>query len=251
MEYHNALIKPNWPAPPNIKAAVTTRCIPGEQQKPIVSPYDGFNLATHVGDSAEKIATNRRLLEKVLGLSCSPCWLDQRHTSRIVNVHDFPQGAQADASFAIRPGPACIVQTADCLPVLFCDKKGTRVAAAHVGWRGLADGILEATVDSLQLKPEDLLIWLGPAIGPEAYEVDRPVYDAFINRNPEAEQAFGPSRPGHWYTNLYTLARLRLGACGIKVIYGGGFCTHSNPELFYSYRRNPVTGRMASLVWLE
>lgn len=254
MEYHAAFIQPNWPAPPNVKAVVTTRHAPDEKkQKLLTSPYDGFNLASHVGDQPKNVQANRHLLEKTLGLSGSPCWLDQRHSCRVIDVHDYPQGTlpQADASFSNRPGPACVVQTADCLPVLFCDKQGTSVAAAHAGWKGMADGILEATVDRLKLKPGNLLVWLGPAIGPDAYEIDRPVYEAFIKRDPKAEQAFGPSRPGHWYMNLYTLARQKLIACGIDIIYGGGFCTYTHPELFYSYRRNPVTGRMASLIWLE
>jgi YfiH family protein len=210
-------------------------------------PFDTFNLGDHVEDDPLAVATNRQLLRDPLG--CAPAWLSQVHGIQVVAA-DSGQIAVADASYALGAGVACAVLTADCLPVLFCDRAGTRVAAAHAGWRGLAGGVLEATVQAMALPPEQLLAWLGPAIGPAAFEVGAEVREVFVAAHPQAASAFVPSRnSGRFMADIYALARIRLAACGVTAVYGGGFCTVSDPR-FYSYRRAARTGRFASLVWL-
>ncbi|AZD18102.1 peptidoglycan editing factor PgeF [Pseudomonas chlororaphis] len=234
---------PDWPAPAGVKACVTTRA--GGVS---LAPFDSLNLGDHVDDNPEAVAENRRRLTD--RFSIKPAWLKQVHGIDVVEA-DPSVVATADASWTATPGIACSAMTADCLPALFCDRAGTRVAAAHAGWRGLAAGVLEATLDSLKVAPEDVLVWLGPAIGPQAFEVGPEVREAFVRHLPQTEQAFVPSRnPGKLMADIYTLARLRLAACGVTAVYGGGFCTVSDPR-FYSYRRSPRTGRFASLIWLE
>ncbi|ROL86997.1 peptidoglycan editing factor PgeF [Pseudomonas chlororaphis] len=234
---------PDWPAPAGVKACVTTRA--GGVS---LAPFDSLNLGDHVDDNPEAVAENRRRLTDCF--SIKPAWLKQVHGIDVVEA-DPSVVATADASWSATPGIACSAMTADCLPALFCDRAGTRVAAAHAGWRGLAAGVLEATLDSLKVVPEDVLVWLGPAIGPQAFEVGPEVREAFVRHLPQTEQAFVPSRnPGKLMADIYTLARLRLAACGVTAVYGGGFCTVSDPR-FYSYRRSPRTGRFASLIWLE
>ncbi|WP_263223936.1 peptidoglycan editing factor PgeF [Pseudomonas alabamensis] len=238
-----ALLLPDWPAPASVRACVTTR--EGGVSRP---PYDTFNLGDHVGDDPVAVAENRRRLSDAFAIQ--PAWLKQVHG---VVVADADPGRvdEADASWTERPGIACAVMTADCLPVLFCDRAGTRVAAAHAGWRGLAGGVLEATVDRLGVPADDLLVWLGPAIGPGAFEVGPEVRDAFVATHPEAADAFVPGeRPGKLMADLYRLARIRLAALGITAVYGGGFCTVTDPR-FFSYRRDPHGGRFASLIWLD
>ena len=233
---------PQWPAPANVKAVVTTRN-GGISQ----APYNGFNLAAHVGDAPEAVAHNRAQLS---GFGCTPVWLNQVHSIDVVPAV-AGQLATADASFTEEPGLACTVLTADCLPVLFTTLQGDRVAAAHAGWRGLAGGILEATACALKANPDEILVWLGPAIGPTAFEVGPEVYETFIAQHPEAEQALiASARVGHFYADLYQLARIRLAAIGITRVFGGDFCTFSDAR-FYSYRRQAQTGRMASLIWLD
>ncbi|MEE3635074.1 peptidoglycan editing factor PgeF [Pseudomonas sp. FFUP_PS_473] len=236
------LLTPDWPAPASVKACVTTRA-GGVSQ----APYDSLNLGDHVGDEPAAVAENRRRLTAEYAIQ--PAWLKQVHG--VVVAHADPHViAEADASWTETPGVACTVMTADCLPALFCDRAGTRVAAAHAGWRGLANGVLEATLDSLQVDPHDVLVWLGPAIGPAAFEVGAEVREAFMATHPETAQAFVPGdKPGKYMADIYALARLRLAARGVTAVYGGGFCTVSDPR-FFSYRRNPGTGRFASLVWL-
>lgn len=234
---------PDWPAPARVKACVTTRA--GGVS---LAPFDSLNLGDHVDDDPQAVAENRRRLTD--RFSMQPAWLKQVHGIDVVEA-DPSVVATADASWTATPGIACSAMTADCLPALFCDRAGTRVAAAHAGWRGLAAGVLEATLDSLKVAPEDVLVWLGPAIGPQAFEVGPEVRDAFVRHLPPTEQAFVPSHnPGKFMADIYTLARLRLAACGVTAVYGGGFCTVSDPR-FYSYRRSPRTGRFASLIWLE
>lgn len=235
-------ILPDWPAPASVRACVTTRL--GGASRP---PYDSFNLGTHVEDQASAVAANRDRLQRLIG--ATPAWLSQVHSAVVVTA-DPAQVAVADGSWSATPGVACSVLTADCLPVLFCDRAGTRVAAAHAGWRGLAGGVLEATLDALGCPGDQVLAWLGPAIGPEAFEVGPEVRDAFVTVQAEAASAFVPSaNPGRFLADLYALARLRLATRGVTAVYGGGFCTFSDPR-FYSYRRSAVTGRFASLVWL-
>lgn len=241
-----SFILPDWPAPQHVRAVATTR-LGGVSQ----SPYDSFNLATHVGDNAAYVQQNRQQLVAQLGLQHEPCWLQQVHSNRIIEATVSRDVIEADASFSRIPEQGCVVMTADCLPVLFCDRQGTVVAAAHAGWRGLADGILENTIAAMQVPETDVLAWLGPAIGPQVYEVGTNVYDVFMQQNSAAGLAFNVTRPGHWLMDIYQLARQRLQAVGMTHIYGGDYCTFSDNERFYSYRRDGVTGRMASLIWLQ
>lgn len=233
---------PDWPAPAGVKACVTTRA--GGVS---LAPFDSFNLGDHVGDNPEAVAENRRRLTD--HFSIQPAWLKQVHG--IAVAHADPNiTATADASWTTTPGIACAAMTADCLPALFCDRAGTRVAAAHAGWRGLAAGVLEATLESLAVPPEDVLVWLGPAIGPQAFEVGPEVRETFVQQLPEAAKAFVLSQnAGKFMADIYELARLRLAVRGVTAVYGGGFCTVTDPR-FFSYRRNPRTGRFASLIWL-
>ncbi|RMG54813.1 MAG: peptidoglycan editing factor PgeF, partial [Gammaproteobacteria bacterium] len=191
---------------------------------------------------------NRRLLREVLDLPAEPLWLEQVHGA---DVLEEAAGCRGDARIVRRPGQVAVVLTADCLPVLFAARDGRAVAAAHAGWRGLAAGILERTVEAFDCAPDALMAWLGPAIGPQAFEVGEEVRAAFVDEDPRAEVAFVPVRPGHWLCDLYRLARLRLETAGVASIHSGGRCTFSECELFYSYRRDGRTGRMASLIWME
>ncbi|BBP67086.1 MULTISPECIES: peptidoglycan editing factor PgeF [Pseudomonas] len=234
---------PDWPAPDRVKACVTTRA--GGVS---LAPFDSLNLGDHVEDDPAAVGENRRRLTDRFAIR--PAWLRQVHGIDVVEA-DPSQVATADASWTATPGIACAAMTADCLPVLFCDHAGTRVAAAHAGWRGLANGVLEATLDSLQLPADQVLAWLGPAIGPQAFEVGPEVRDAFTAQLPSTAQAFVPSHnAGKFLADIYALARLRLAARGVTAVYGGGLCTVTDPR-FFSYRRNPRTGRFASLVWLD
>ena len=239
----NTFLIPDWPAPAGIRACVTTRA-----NGVSVAPFDSFNLGDHVGDDPVAVAHNRQRLTQIFDVQ--PAWLSQVH-GVVVAPADPQQIVEADASWTAMPGIACTVMTADCLPALFCDRAGTRVAAAHAGWRGLAAGVLEAAALSLNVEPCDILVWLGPAIGPKAFEVGGEVRDVFIKDMPHAGTAFVPSiNAGRFMADIYALARLRLARCGITAVYGGGFCTVTDPR-FYSYRRSPRTGRFASLVWIE
>jgi YfiH family protein len=238
------LITPIWPAPAQVRAYSTTRH--GGYSKP---PYHGLNLADHVGDEA--VAANRALLVQSLKLPSEPVWLKQVHGIHTVTATLEHKNGAADASIARQPGQVCVILTADCLPVLFCDRGGNCVAAVHAGWRGLAGGILEATLQRLNVPAQDILVWLGPAIGPQAFEVGEEVRAAFMDFLPQAGDAFIPTRDGHWLADLYLLARQRLAHQGVTAVFGGDFCTYTDIERFYSYRRDKVTGRMASLIWLE
>lgn len=239
------LIHPDWPAPRSVRAVCTTRF--GGVSLP---PYDSLNLGDHVGDDPAAVAENRARLRRFLQLPAEPSWLSQVHGTCAMEAGAVRGRCEADASFAATPGVVCAVLTADCLPVLFCNRAGTRVAAAHAGWRGLASGVLEQTVRALAVPPGEILAWLGPAIGREAFEVGPEVREAFVQENPAAGHAFRPSPSGRWLADLYALARLRLASLGVTV-HGGDFCTFSDPHRFYSYRREPKTGRQASLIWLE
>ncbi|MEB0042439.1 peptidoglycan editing factor PgeF [Pseudomonas sp. MH10] len=234
---------PDWPAPANIKSCVTTRA--GGVS---LAPFDSFNLGDHVDDDPDAVAANRFRLTSHLGIQ--PAWLSQVHGVEVVHA-DPRRVIAADASWTDTPHVACTIMTADCLPVLFCDRSGTRVAAAHGGWRGLAAGILEATVVQMAVPASEIIVWLGPAIGPQAFEVGPEVREAFISTHPETLDAFLPSvNDGRFMADIYGLARLRLAACGVIAVYGGGFCTVNDPR-FYSFRRSARTGRFASLVWID
>ena len=235
-------LTPDWPAPHNVQACVTTAT--GGNS---AAPFAHFNLGAHVGDSLDDVQRNRDYLADALG--CQPTWLNQVHSDLVVTA-DARQILTADASVSREAGLASCIMSADCLPVLFTDQAGTCVAAAHAGWRGLVAGVLENTVASMQVAPQQVMAWLGPAIGVEAFEVGSEVREAFMLQHPSAGQAFVPSKNlGRWMADIYHLARIRLAACGVEAVYGGGFCTVTDPR-FYSYRRQPVTGRFASLVWI-
>jgi purine-nucleoside/S-methyl-5'-thioadenosine phosphorylase / adenosine deaminase len=213
-------------------------------------PWASFNLGDHVGDEPSHVSANRACLRGQL--PAEPIWLRQVHSARVVELGREPD-PEADAVFTRESGQVCAVLTADCLPVLFCDRAGSVVAAAHAGWRGLAGGVLESTVAAMQAAPEDILAWMGAAIGPQAFEVGDDVRVAFIDQHPEAAAAFLPhpaGLPGKWLADIYRLARIRLWRTGVEAVHGGGHCTFNESDRFYSYRRDGVTGRMAALVWL-
>jgi purine-nucleoside/S-methyl-5'-thioadenosine phosphorylase / adenosine deaminase len=240
-------LQADWPAPRNICTASTVRS--GGVSVP---PFDTLNLGAHVGDVPEAVRENRQRLHQALQLPSEPCWLEQVHGTAVVEAGEWSTPPQADACIARSPGQVCVVMTADCLPVLFCSREGDRVAAAHAGWRGLAGGVLESTVSSLGLPGSALLAWLGPAIGPQEFEVGDEVRIAFMARDAAAMQAFRPGyRPGHWLADLYLLARQDLARLGVAAVYGGGWCTVRDATRFFSYRRDGQTGRMASLIWMD
>lgn len=238
-------IRPDWPAPAGVSAVSTTRH--GGVSPP---PYHSLNLGTSGDDAPQHVEENRRRLQQGAAMPRQPVWLQQVHGRRVVAAHEVDDTPEADAAWTDEPGLPCAVLTADCLPVLFCDRAGTRVAAAHAGWRGLAAGVLESTVDAMQVEPADLFAWLGPAIGPDAFEVGDEVRERFLTLDPGATAAFRPSPQGRWLADLYRLARRRLNGLGVKEVSGGGFCTYTDAERFYSYRRDGETGRMATVIWL-
>ena len=243
-------ITPNWPAPSNIHAYVTTR--KGGQS---TGDYNSFNLAIHVGDDNTVVTNNRDHLQKILQLSAEPYWLTQVHGTRVLALDEIDtkkiNKPDADGSWTSQPNKICVVMSADCLPVLLCDQKGSCVSALHAGWRGLASVILEIGVKSLPVHSSQLIAWLGPAISIDAYEIGAEVREKFLKVDATAENAFRASdRAGHWYVDLYEIARQRLQSVGVTQIYGGEYCTHRDKELFYSYRRDGKTGRMASLIYL-
>ena len=279
-----SFLVPVWPAPERVKALTTTRG--GGCSAP---PYESFNMGDHVGDVPTCVGHNRRRLTELAGLPESPRWMNQVHGTRvsvesgilcsdsdsnsIVVPNQDESGCEADASITDQAGIVLAVMTADCLPVLVCDRQGERIGAIHAGWRGLLDGIIEQTFLGLSEqiaregggtapKPDDWLVWLGPAIGPEAFEVGDEVRQAFLAHDPAAEVAFRPPPPAphrphaqtsqsKWLADLYLLARQRLQGLGIEAIYGGGFCTYTDSQRFFSYRRDGVTGRMATCIWLD
>lgn len=240
-------VLPDWPAPATVRAMQTTR-----RGGCSVAPWDSLNLGDHVGDDPSHVLANRaRLRSRLPG---EPAWLKQVHGTRVVEaMPDVSPVIEADAAFARQSGAVCVVMTADCLPVLFCDRAGTVVGAAHAGWRGLAAGVLENTVAAMRARgAADILAWLGPAIGPDNFEVGAEVKEAFVQQQAGAQAAFRdyPGRPGKHLADIYQLARLRLAAVGVDQISGGGLCTVADTR-FYSYRRDRVTGRMGSLIWLK
>ncbi len=262
-------IIPDWPAPASVRSLITTR-----QGGVSDHPFARLNLGDHVGDDPLAVARNRQQLDQCL--PAAPCWLQQVHGTTVIDAATAGRSAQvvvADGAFSRDPGVVCAVMTADCLPVLLCDRAGAVVAAAHAGWRGLQAGILEQTVAAMGVSGPALIAYLGPAIGPQAFEVGVEVRTAFVDGNPEAAAAFKPvpmpaaDRPGDnrrannarcatapvggWLADIYLLARQRLCRLGVEAIYGGGYCTVEQESSFFSYRRDGVTGRMASLIWLS
>ncbi|HJW25859.1 MAG TPA: peptidoglycan editing factor PgeF [Rhodocyclaceae bacterium] len=237
------LIVPDWPAPPGVKALQTTR---GGGVS--AAPYASLNLGDHVGDEPAAVAANRRRLADCL--PAEPLWLTQVHGVTVADAGSARPGTEADGVVARQAGRVCAVMTADCLPLLLCDRAGTTVAAVHAGWRGLAAGVIEATVAAMGCSSENLLAWLGPAIGPGAFEVGDEVRAAFTVSDPRAADAFAPGAPGKWLADIWLLARQRLAALGVDAVWGGGECTVADGERFFSYRRDGVTGRMGTFIWL-
>ncbi|MDF2182322.1 peptidoglycan editing factor PgeF [Neptuniibacter sp. CAU 1671] len=239
-------ILPDWDAPTHIKALTTTRA--GGVSE---SPYAGLNLGDHVDDQPTSVAQNRSDLIQTLGLTRSPQWLNQVHGVDVVKAADNGAVPQADACWTDEACLACIVMTADCLPVFFTNADGSKVAVAHAGWRGLQQGVLEATLKIFS--PGDrVLAWLGPAIGPDAFEVGAEVREAFVGLGDQFAEGFSEQdQHGKYLADLYHLARLKLTQAGVEHVFGGQYCTYNDPERFYSYRRDGQTGRMASLIWIE
>lgn len=237
-------IQPDWAAPAPVHAAVTTR-LGGVS----TGRFASLNLAAHVGDDPAAVAENRRRLRAALALPAEPAWLAQVHGSGVAVLPGRPPEA-ADAAVARARGVVCAVLVADCLPVFLASRDGDRVGLAHAGWRGLAAGVVEATVRALDTDPVRLLAWLGPCIGPQAFEVGAEVREAFVSRDAAAADDFRPGRAGRFMADLPALARRRLAGCGVPEIHDSGLCTHADAARFYSYRRDGETGRMAALIWL-
>jgi len=239
-------IRPNWDAPASVRAVCTTRT--GGRSR---GAYASLNLADHVGDRADHVAINRASVARALGLPDSPVWLRQVHGTQVVDAARAAPGTEGDGAFTARAGVICAVLTADCLPVLLCDADGTRVAALHAGWRGLAAGVLERGVAALDCPPDRMIAWTGPAIGAGAFEVGEEVREALAVDEAQANARFSPAkRPGHWFADLRGLAADRLRACGVGEVCHDGGCTLSESDRFFSYRRDGACGRMATLIWL-
>jgi YfiH family protein len=240
------LIEADWPAPPNVRAVATTR-VGGAS----VGAYATLNLGSHVGDDPRAVSENRLRLRTALALDQEPVWLNQVHGTAVVEATSHNSPPTADASFARSRGQACVVLTADCLPVLLCDRQGTRVAAAHAGWRGLAGGVVESALRAMDVTPDRVLAWLGPAIEQDMFEVGPEVREQFVTRAADNAAAFKANARGRWQADLYDLARRELARLGITQVFGGGFRGYGDRERFFSFRRDGTTGRMATLVWMK
>jgi YfiH family protein len=249
------LIVPDWPAPVRVRAVSTERRYGLSE-----SDFRSCNFGAHVGDASRAVATNRAALAKTLGLIDQPYWLDQVHSTSVLDLDSYYRHRPdettgllpaADGAVSSRVGRACVVMTADCLPVLFCDNLGSRVGVVHAGWRGLASGILPMAIARMGIDPSNLMAWLGPAISQSAYEVGREVREAFVDFDPGAAVFFEANKSGRWQADLYGLASRSLQSAGLHAIYGGNFCTYTESERFFSYRRKNPCGRMATLIWLS
>lgn len=279
----DTVLHADWPAPPGVHAMTTLRHGAGMSQP----PFDSFNMGLRCGDDADAVRANRSQLVDLLSLPSEPHWLRQVHGVAVAEMdapalapppakpregweevasarEDSPhahatqpspafagEGVEADASVTASRGMVLAILTADCLPVVFSAADGTEIAVAHAGWRGLASGVLEATIAAMHTVPENIMAWLGPAAGPDTYEIGEEVFDAFVSRDPRSETAFTPTRPGHWRVDLNALARMRLAQARVTRVHGGNLCTISDPQRFYSHRRDQRTGRMATLIWRE
>lgn len=242
------VIYPNWNVTKKIKAFTT--CRSGGVSSP---PFDSLNLGSHVGDEIQKVEENRKRLITFKNLPNSPLYLNQTHSTRIIKLPYTGNNLNADASYTNQKNQICLVMTADCLPVLLCNKQGTEVAAVHAGWRGLCDGILENSIQQFQSSPSDIIAWLGPAIGANAFQVGEEVVEQFCQVNPQAIKAFkqDPNQQNKYLANLYQLATQRLNKLGITQISGGDYCTYTEKDKFFSYRRDGQAGRMATLIWIS
>ncbi|MGY4674486.1 peptidoglycan editing factor PgeF [Ursidibacter arcticus] len=242
------VIKPMWSVPNHIHAFTTVR--EGGVSLP---PFTSFNLGDHVGDDPLLVKQNRQILTEQGGLPHFPIFLTQTHSTKVLRIPTESNDLNADAVYTNQPNQVCLVMTADCLPVIFCSQDGKEIAAAHAGWRGLCDGILEATVKEFACKPSQITVWLGPAIGPTAFQVGQEVIDQFCAVDPQAKDAFiaDEQTSGKFLGNLYQIATQRLNKLGITQISGGDFCTYYDEKQFFSYRRDQQTGRMATLIWRD
>ena len=243
----NNYIQPNWPAPKNVKAYTTKRT--GGTSK---HPYDSFNFAIDKGDNPTDVLDNRKKLSQELQLPAEPFWLKQEHTNTVIHLEPKTKLIEpiADATFTTSINLVCVVNTADCIPILVCDQDGTIVAAIHAGWKGIANGVIESTIKAMNSNPTKLLAWLGPAIGKKCFETGDDVREIFIKHDPKAEKAFTPHN-NRFLADIYLLASQRLKDSGVNAIYGGEYCTFTQKELFFSFRRDGInSGRMASLIWL-
>jgi YfiH family protein len=246
---HESLLEMDWQLPSGIFAACTTR-LGGVSD----SPWDSFNLATHVGDSAAHVAANRARLRELLKLAAEPAWLTQVHGVAVSDLDAAPASrtpVTADAAVTSRTGTACVVMVADCLPVLFCSRDGRRIGAAHAGWRGLAAGVLESTVAAMGAPANELHAWLGPAISQEHFEVGEEVRETFVKADRAAISCFRMNARGRWQADLVGLARLRLASLGVTRVSGGNWCTYADSRQFYSHRRDGKGGRLAALIWRD
>lgn len=248
-----SVLRADWPAPPGVHALTTLRGPVGDS----LAPFNRFNLGLRSGDDAQAVIDNRVMLGHALDLPSAPRWLRQVHGTSVAGDGDASDGdageeePEADASVSTHPDAVLAILSADCLPVVFSACDGSEIGAAHAGWRGLSAGVLEATLASMRSAPAQVIAWMGPAAGPQAYEVGGEVREAFVSRDPQAVHHFVATRPGHWLVDLYALAIDRLVDAGMPraAIHGGGLCTISEPKRFYSHRRDQRTGRMATLVW--
>lgn len=235
----------DWPAPDNIHAGTSIR-VGGDSQ----APYDELNLALHVGDTPENVINNRQTLSKYLNLPSEPVWLEQTHSSNIVAIDTYAEKVTADGSFTTKQNNVCAIMTADCVPILFCDAQGTKIAAVHAGWKGLCAGIIEKAINEFS-NPESLLVWIGPCISGQYYEVGKDVYEKFNIYSPSLKSAFKQCNEDHWYCDLVSIVKIILGNSKVTSIYECGLCTYARDSLFYSYRRDGNTGRTATLIWME
>ncbi|MDE0372942.1 MAG: peptidoglycan editing factor PgeF [Rhodospirillales bacterium] len=261
----SGLIQPDWPAPARVRAASTLRG--GGVSR---GSYASLNLSAGVGDDEANVARNRRIFSEMLELPAEPLWLGQVHGIRILDLDSGDPATANDLAGQLSPGPSnstqpptadgavtsrggqpCAVLTADCLPVLLCDTSGSRVGAAHAGWRGLAGGVLESAVRCMDVDPGRLLAWIGPGIGPAAYEVGNDVLERFTASDPDAARCFTSNSNGRWQADLYGLARRRLRAAGVPAVHGGSWCAHTESNRFFSHRREAPCGRMATVIWLD
>ena len=237
-------IEADWPAAKNIHAAVTLRTGGSSQ-----GAFSSLNPALHVNDKFENVLANRKTLSAMLNLPAAPVWLEQVHGNRVIKVDPLTQLEQADASYSDQAGVVCTVMTADCLPILLATTEGTKIAAIHAGWRGLLAGIIRHTVEALDTS--NLLAWLGPAIGPDCFEVGSDVRNAFVNKTAKFATGFKQKNQNKYLADIYQLATIELATMGVTQVYGGGFCTVTDKKRFYSYRRDGETGRMATLIWRD
>ena len=242
-----AWLEPEWPAPPGVRVVSTFRT--GGSS---AAPYASLNLGAHVGDVAADVAQNRARLAAAASMPSEPVWLDQVHGINVADLDALQAGLTAtDAAFTRRRGRVCAILTADCLPIVLAADSGEVVGAAHAGWRGLAGGVIEAAVQALGVRPESLLAWMGPAIGPQHFEVGAEVREALLVGDSEAGAAFVPNARGRFMADLFALARRRLAAAGVRRIYGGAECTYADGHRYFSHRRDGLTGRQCTCIWLQ